>query len=210
MLETAVDIDRGRVHCEEILCAETGALLQEADLSEDSTLQVLILICCCTFICFGCRGRNEEAVAAGVGCGEWSRGAEARRGQVCKSAQSVLNGRHGHFGGGAKLNYRCSSWIAFHLLDLNPRSRPGRIRNEQELLDAMWLHHAPHFLFATSSDSSQKSARVYVDVFTLTHSKQVNGSAMLDYQKQSVVSTHYSRAPRILFFGKLGSTDDAL
>ncbi|KAF9362291.1 hypothetical protein BGX34_006475 [Mortierella sp. NVP85] len=74
----------------------------------------------------------------------------------------------------------------------------------------MWLHHTPYFLFATSSGSGHKSARVHVDVYTLIESGQANGSAILNHQRQLVVSTHCSQAPKILFFGMIGSIDSAL
>lgn len=70
VLETAADINRGRVHCKDILLVETGVLLQEADLSKDRTLQVPSLICCCMSICFGVQECDEETVVVGEGCGE--------------------------------------------------------------------------------------------------------------------------------------------
>ncbi|KAG0224319.1 hypothetical protein BGX31_008123 [Mortierella sp. GBA43] len=76
----------------------------------------------------------------------------------------------------------------------------------------MWLHHAPHFLHVTGSSSALQCFRVNVDVYTLSEQQQqhVQGSATLDYQKQLLIPTRYSTAPRILFFGKLGSDGDAL
>ncbi|KAG0298283.1 hypothetical protein BGZ98_000258, partial [Dissophora globulifera] len=74
----------------------------------------------------------------------------------------------------------------------------------------MWLHHAPHILFAALIRPDSGPTYVRVNVYKLTETDEdQTGSATLELQAQLNIVSQCSRAPKILCFQRLSCSEDA-
>ncbi|KAG0319523.1 hypothetical protein BGZ99_005078 [Dissophora globulifera] len=74
----------------------------------------------------------------------------------------------------------------------------------------MWLHHAPHILFAALIRPDSGPTCVRVDLYKLTETDEdQKSSATLELQAQLNIVSQCSRAPKILCFQRLSCSEDA-